>query len=206
MRTLVLFALAASSFAGIITNGSYTLTASDPTMPTRLDRDGVTSEWGVARSFPGTIDTGAFSFQEFVFNSGSTPFIQVTFGDTLNLTDNIQVALYTTALDPVNDLSIGWLGDAGLSTGDPQSVTSFRTQVATNTDYVLLFLDVNSNTLGGTGVCVEGFSTSDPVPTCTNYDGQLTLFAGSVPEPSSLALLGGLLPVLAYGRRKLRCN
>lgn len=184
-----------------ILNGSYTLLDTDPLMSPRLNRNGVTSDWGLVKPFSGEFSAGNFPYQLFGFNSGSNPFLQVTFS-SIDPTANIQVALYSSVFDPVN-LATGWLADSGLSTGTPAAVSVFRFEAQLNTDYQILLFDTNAGLTSG-GFCVEGFTEAvSPRPPACAIDYQNILApGGQVPAPATLALLGLGLAGLGWSRRK----
>ena len=197
------FVFLASNPAGAVPllNGSYTLLGTDPLMSPRLNRDGVTSDWGFVRTFPGEFSSGDFPYQLFGFNSGTNPFLQVTFGSQ-DLNANIQVALYTGLFDPAN-IGAGWLADSGTSTGTPASDMVFRFEGQLNTNYQILLFDTNEGLTSG-GVCVEGFTeAASPRPSACAIDYQNILTPdGQVPAPATLALFGLGLAGLGWSRRK----
>lgn len=209
MRRILVFSVlylllsAVPASASIIFNGAYTLTGSDPEMSPRINRDGVSSDWGVTRPFPGEFSSGFFTYQLFEFNSGDNPFLQVTF-DSNDSDGNIMAALYSSVFNP-DDLAFGWLADGGLSTGSPASSVSFRYEGQANTDYMVLLFDVNDELTTG-GICVEGFSEAlDPRPPACAIDFDNQLLPGSqsvatvpVTDTMYLVLLAGL--PLVFGR------
>ena len=174
--------LASASQASVIDQGSYTFTDSDPSLAIRLFRNDVPSEWGSNKPFPGTFGTGPYAYHLITINSGSTPFLQVTFSNPLTQFQ-VQALLYDMSFSPSN-LSQGFLADSGRSALGLLS-SSFRYQGVANTDYTLLLLDTLAGEKGTIDYRVEGFTS-----------------ASAVPLPGTAFLIGAALLSLGIARRQ----
>jgi hypothetical protein len=189
-------ATALLSHAGIIGFEDYTFTGSELTETNRINRDGVISDWGSAKTFPGTI-AGSFDYTTFSFNSGLLPELQITITSTSGI--NVFESLYTT-FDPT-DITTGYLGDAGSSNG----FQSFRIDGALNTDYTIVINAIDNTTIAGAvvNVCAEGFASASspaPTPACANLNQSLF----PTPEPASGATTLVALPVMFWAYRRFR--
>lgn len=200
---ILVLAWTGTTQAAPVLNGAYTFDGTESSLTERLNRNGVASDWGSPKSFLGGF-FGTFPYQVFGFNSGANPFLQITY-DGQGTSANMQVALYAGGSFNAANISTGYLADAGVSTGVPQTPRVFRFDGATNTNYDLVAYNI-SNAIGTVGICVEGFSTAvSPRPgACTvNYQGSLTTPSGQVPLPSTLALLMLGFACIKGSRRKI---
>jgi hypothetical protein len=197
---LSFFALTAN--AAIITNGTYTFSGLEPMQEGRVFRNGVPSDWGTAKAFPGTTDdNGMFAYTTIPFNVGADPFIQITYQWFSG--SGVFAVLYSgTTYDP-NALSANYVGDAGSSvsnlTGMPRT---FRVDGVLSGDYLLVLSGVSAGAITGTtiGYCVEGFPDTSSPGSCTDFG----VGDPGVPEPSTLvfvALALGLAGLAKFRRR-----
>jgi hypothetical protein len=160
----------------------------------RVARDGNSSIWGVAKTFPGV--TGAPTargYQTFTIHNLDRQFLQISLDDPdVVLFD----AAYLNSFNPVNvspnfGLNVNYLGDPGLSEplGNP---SAFQIVVPVNSTIVI---DINElNPGGGSGhmfeLVVESF-----------YDANFS----ETPEPSSLLLAGSAVLFMAgFGYRRCK--
>ena len=153
---------AGASQASIITQGTYTFTNDDPNLTTRPFRDGIASEWGTNKPYPGNFSgLGPYAYHLVAFNSGSTPFLQVTFSNPLTQFQ-VQAILYGMNFNASN-ISQGFLADSGNSALSLQT-RSFRYEGVANTNYTLLLLDTIAGETGTIDYRVEGFTSANAVP------------------------------------------
>lgn len=175
---------------------TLTLGAGNPTQLGRLSRNGVPSDWSVAKAFPGTINTGTpyhyttldlnLAALESGFEYGG--FIQIDF-DSPSL--NTFLSAYLNSYNPSNEAA-NYAGDAGLSGNSFGNPGFFQVFVPSGNDLVLVLNETTSN--GGLAqpgnVTVEAFA-----------DSQFTDLIAT-PEPGTLSLLASGIALLA--RRRLR--
>jgi hypothetical protein len=177
--------------AVIFDSGVTALSPADPTQFGRISRDGVTSDWSVPKTFPGTINpTTPYTYQTYSVFDQFFKYVQVTF-DSVAI-DTFSAA-YLGTYDPTNQ-SQSYLGDPGFSGNffgtDP---LVFQVVVPIPNNVVILVNETDENGVGAPfHIIVEGFTN-------TNFDDTIT------PEPSaqSLAAIGltGLLALAYKGRR-----
>jgi len=184
---LLALALTTTGKASLIFDSGAVPFVASGTQFGRISRDGVASEWGSTKAFPGVIGAPtARSYELFTVDSGVFPFLQVTLDDP---TASLFVAAFLSSYNPVNvapnfGLDVNYLGDPGVS-GNPNV---FRIEVAPHTQVVLPINEVNPG--GGVGqsidLKVEGFQVA--------------------PEPSTIVFATfALAGLLACGwRRKQR--
>ncbi len=186
--------LASVAQADLLTTFTSSIAANDPTQLGRISRNGIPSDWGSLKVFPGIINpTTTYNYHTYSVNSGVTPFIFITID---SVPGNTFASAYFPSYNPTNtgtnhNMDVNYLGDAG-SSGNYFGVdpVSFEVYVPIHSNF-LVVVNTSSNT--GIGqpytITVQGF-----------LDDQFT----STPEPSSLLLLGsGALGIAGLVRRKL---
>jgi hypothetical protein len=187
---ILLMAAAVASPAALIVldvDGA-TLSGSDPTQTGRMVRNGTASQWAVNKPFPGlSSSSGQRAYRLFttsVPGYGGAVFYEVALSSSFFLF----AAAYTGSFNPV-DLSSGYLGDAGAS-----GVMTFQVSLPDgNTPLAIVVHEVNPG--GGLGVPFD--------VTVTAYaDASYGALPSSVPEPSTLALVGASLLSLGLLRRR----
>jgi hypothetical protein len=185
----------------ILDTGPITFSA-DGTQFGRLTRDGVPSDWAQQKAFPGVTGApAARSYDLFTIDSDVFPFLQISLDDP---GARLFVSAYLGAFAPVNTapnygLNTNYLGDAGLTQpfGNP---SFFQIAVAPHTQIVIPIVEVNPG--GGTGasftLIVEGFLDTDfnDIP---DYQPP-----SAVPEPTTSALFGSGLALVALARKAQR--
>lgn len=196
------------AWADTVAQFDDTLSSADSTQKGRMSRSGVPSDWSVSKPFPGFINTTTnyvyktYDFSSFLFVDA--PYVQIDIFDYAS-TGGLFLSAYSGTYDPLHP-GTNYLGDAG-SSPDYFGIDAvpFQVVLPTNTDLILVL----NETLGGASsslsftrkvnIEVERFADTDfddPPPTVT---------PSSVPEPSSLVLLGsGMAGVVEAIRRKVR--
>jgi hypothetical protein len=115
------------------------------TQTQRLFRDGVQSACGVARTQAAPI-AGTFTFDKYTFtnSAAATKCITVNLRVVEQAASNYMVGAFSVFV-PTN-LTSGWLGDPGLSSGIPPALSSFSVNIAAGASFdVVVF---NTNTTG----------------------------------------------------------
>jgi hypothetical protein len=165
------------------------------TLATRIFRPGApTVTCGVGATFPGNTGTGPYIYNShYITNStGSTLCTTVTLHVVIEgtATTNLQVSAFMAPFAPTDITNPArYLGDAGVSTGNPPSDTTFQLDVPASTTIALVVFNVNAAPAGlGTlyqvildqdVYCAGGTPTptptASPTPTataapCSNYN------------------------------------
>jgi hypothetical protein len=117
----------------------------------------------VPRSQPAPIAaTRTYDQYTFTNNTAGTLCITITLVVLEQTQSNYIVGAFS-AFNP-NDLTSGWLGDPGLSTGIPPSTLSFSINVAAGANYDVLVMNTNSTGDGGAYSLTLLYPGCDPVP------------------------------------------
>jgi hypothetical protein len=181
------------------------------TIATRIFRPGSpTVMCGVAPTWPGNIDTGPFIYNvHYITNSGGSPLCTtvtlhvVTEGTAVT---NMQCSAFMApfaAGDITNQAR--YLGDSGVSSGNPPVDTTFQLTVPASTTIALVVLNVNASPAGqGTLYQVmlnqdifcqqatpSPTATGTPTPACASYEAESGTLAGSAVVQSCPTCSGG---------------
>jgi hypothetical protein len=149
-----------------VAGGNFPKTSGSMTQ--RLFRDGVVSACGVPRTQAAPIAATRTYDKYSIVNTGGAPtciFISLTVNETT--ASNYMVAAYSPAFNPAN-ITQGWLGDPGLSSGIPPSVQSFSVNVPAGANVDVIVFNANATGDGNSySLTVLGFPTCPPPPPCT---------------------------------------
>lgn len=140
----------------IVPAGLLTITNTLGTLPTpvtgittatgsqtgRINRNGVVSSCGSAKSFPGTISS-THAFDSYTFTACQSFCMEVGL-DAGNAGVNLFESAYSPAYDP-NNIGADYVGDAGLST----NIQSFSINTTSGTPYTIVVNDVAGNPPSG---------------------------------------------------------
>ncbi len=144
-------------------------------MGKRLNRGGVKSTCASA-VFPGaTINRDYFLYNTHRVNNTTTSPICVTVTlrtDVEINRPNLQVAAFRAPFD--GDVTIGYLGDPGESTGSPPQVITFDFTIPANTSVDLVVYSTNTNPLGRGTQYTLIYSSTPPLCTFTPPDLRVT--------------------------------
>jgi hypothetical protein len=135
------------------------------TQTQRLFRDGVVSACGVARTQVAPI-AGSFSFDKYTFtnSAAATKCITIQLNVLETAASNYMVGAFSTFV-PTN-LTSGWLGDPGLSSGIPPIFQSFSVNIAAGASFDVVVFNTNTTGNGNPyALNVFGFDTC-VVPPC----------------------------------------
>jgi hypothetical protein len=199
---LMMSLMAACANADIIVDTGVTSFTATSTQFGRISRNGVASDWGSPKPFPGVTGApGARGYEFFTVNTGIYSYIQIDLDDP---TTSLFVSAYLNSYNPVNSgpnfgLNVNYLGDPGLS--QPLGNPSFFDIVVT--PFSTLIIPINEINLGGGAgkpfeLAVEGFCSADFGDTS---NGGCTQTAPT-PEPGSIILLGTGLSLAVQRLRK----
>lgn len=172
--TLLVSAIPAD--ASVITiNGAWT--PADPTLNPRVFRNGVSSSCGSAKAFPGTFSGGPFPYDVYTFFNGG-PAECVTVVQTATVGTSLHVSAYGAGGFDATNVSGNYLGDSGFG----GTVVTFGVDIPAHSLFELVAIS-STPEFGNYTFTVSGDSVS------------------SVPEPTTLLLLGGGLVGLRLRRR-----
>lgn len=135
------------------------------TQTQRLFRDGVVSACGVARTQMAPI-AGSFSFDKYTFtnSAATTKCITIQLNVLETTASNYMMGAFSTFV-PTN-LTSGWLGDSGLSSGIPPTFQSFSVNIAAGASFDVVVFNTNTTGNGNPyALNVFGFDTC-VVPPC----------------------------------------
>lgn len=192
---LMFCVVAAPAQAAVILDTDYEWTGVESAAAGRLFRDGVTSTWANPKSQANPVG-GSFLYTTFKVPVGEANFLRITLS---TLFEGAGAGIYNTMIGGYHgtfnptDLTENWLGDPGLSSGNPPETRSFEIIAAPNSTVVLFLHQTN----GGTGfagdishIRVDAFLDANESEPST------------VPEPTSLLLVGsGLIAAVTRARR-----
>lgn len=124
-----------------VAGGNFAKTSG--TMTQRLNRDGVVSACGVARTQNAPIAaTRTFDKYTFSNTSGATVCVTVRLTVVEQAASNYMVGAFSTFV-PTN-LTSGWLGDPGLSSGIPPNVLTFGVNIAAGASFDVVVFNANA--------------------------------------------------------------
>ena len=130
--------VAISNTLGTTPATSPGITTATGTQVGRINRNGVVSACGTAKSFPGTI-SGSHTFDSYTFTACQSACMEVGISASTSGV-NLFSSAYSPSYDP-NDIGTNYAGDAGLST----STQSFGITANAGTDYTIVINDVAGN-------------------------------------------------------------
>ena len=177
---------AAIDVTGVLQEGDTVLGAN------RLTRNGTASACGSAKAFPGNSSDAGMRYDQFTYtNTG--PAQCVTFSITGNCAyPGVFLSAYSGAINPA-DLSEGYLGDSGSSSGD-NDVRTLALAMSSGQTVRLVVSNGSYATEGGLQTCAWRVTSDEPLG-----DG-----VAAVPAVGEWGLvLTGLLAV-GLGARRLR--
>jgi hypothetical protein len=184
----------APGFVSATTIYSNTIsTSGTPNMLERLVRDGIPSDCGLGKAFPGTISGGNFAYQETTFtNVGPRNCISFVVqatcsGNPSAFPFGAFLAGYSGTFDPTN-LATGYLGDTGVSSGTNDPVT-MQLNLGSGQSVTLVVMETNDDTTNPPQVCDYTIAAN---------------VAGVVPATSGIGLLITALGVGGFGFAYLR--
>ena len=146
-----------------VAGGNFTKVSG--TLTQRLNRDGVVSACGVARTQNAPIAaTRTYDKYTLTNSAGGTRCITVQLKVLEQTASNYQVGAFSV-LNPTN-LTSGWLGDSGASTGIPPTVQTFSVNIAAGATFDVVVFNANATGDGNAyELSVFGFDTC-AVPAC----------------------------------------
>ena len=169
----------------VISNGSLS-SNSAPTSVLRVFRDASPSVCN-AKSFPGTVGGGPFSYTVIPYtNSGSSRCVTFTLSASCTNGNLAGVFLvgYSGAINPA-DLSQGYIGDSGSSTGTGFAPVTMSVNLAAGQTINLMVEQVNNAATSPPSTC--SFTLTD--------DAQVVVPTMS---PASMAAMAGILALLGF--------
>lgn len=170
----------------------------DGTQFGRISRDGVSSDWGAPKAFPGVTGAPATRLYDlFAVESDIFQFLQITLDDP---TSAFFASAYLNAFTPVNvspnfGLNVNYLGDPG-STQPIGNPSFFQIVVAPHSQVLIPINEVNPATGAGRSfhLIVEGFTSAD-------FDDVVDWHPNPIPEPATSALFASGLAASALVRK-----
>jgi len=184
-----LFAIACQ--AAVITTINGEITLAEPTMSTRVSRNGTPSDWSTAKAFPGVVSATVHYWTWDVAIDAIAPYLQISVDDPLN---GVFVAAYWgTFTAPVSATNyMGDLGSTGNIFGNPATFQVVAPGAGTLVLMVANVLSDGSDLNRPFSMLIEGFTDSaygEPA---------------EVPEPATYALAASALLALVLLRRFMK--
>lgn len=138
------------------------LTAGDPTMPNRLNRNGVQGVCPGPKPFAGTLATTVpYDTYSWTNTSGIASQCATFTLSTTDAASNIEFGVYAGAFDP-NNLATNFFTDPGLSSGTPPTNTVCSANVTNGTTYTLVVFSPNA------GGFATNYTLTVDMPVCSS--------------------------------------
>ncbi|MDX2034692.1 MAG: HYR domain-containing protein [Blastocatellia bacterium] len=177
------------------------------TLTQRLNRDGVVSVCGTPRTQNAPIAaTRTYDKYTFKNSAASTKCITIQLKVLEQTASNYQMGAFSV-LNPTN-LTSGWLGDSGLSSGIPPTMQSFSVNIAAGASFDVAVFNANATGDGNPyELTVIGFDTCAALPCVLTKPADITVSNGAglcganvtYPNPGTSGFCGTVTCVPASG-------